>query len=239
MFVLPSESHPGVLTLNVGSEVILGCRGDITVDGVPLVTSIKHTERMERTGDLTSDRKAQKASRSPGVTGTDNTGSENFEYPGKAVTGINAEVTTANPPMSSAKVRMWGNGRVLRAGSQFIKPNSLSRITEEGGAFSVTMEMGLSTEKSTNTDYDDEDYEEMVEGLRVTRSIKRQARWTRNGQIMRNGAEHGGALRLPALRFTDSGNYSCYRRGKLVSSVKLSVGSKETHTLTYTHTVIL
>ncbi|XP_017324414.1 interleukin-6 receptor subunit alpha [Ictalurus punctatus] len=226
------ESYPGVLTLNVGSEVILGCRGDVTVDSVSLVMSTKHKERLGRRGDVTSHLKSQKARESPGTTGIHNLQTENFATNGKhklqTATGVYAKVsesvTTANMAISSAKVQM-GSGQGLQAVNQSTKPNSVGRVTEEGGAFSITLEMGLSTERSTTTEYEeDEDYDEKVEGLRVTRSIKRQARWTRNGQLMRERLEIGGALRLPALRLTDSGNYSCYRRGKLVSSVKISVG---------------
>ncbi|MCJ8728892.1 hypothetical protein PDJAM_G00009580 [Pangasius djambal] len=224
------ESYPGVLALNVGSEVILGCRGEVTVDSVPLVMSTKHKERLERRGAVTSHWTPQKARESPGTIGIHHPKIENFattgKYKIKTAVGIyvNESVTTANPAMSSAKEKM-GSGQVLQAVNQSTKPNSVSRITEEGGAFSVTMEMGLSSERGTSTEYEEEeDYEEKVEGLRVTRSIKRQARWTWNGQLIRGAVENGGALRLPALRLTDSGNYSCYRRGKLVSSVKISVG---------------
>lgn len=232
-----------MLALNVGSEVILGCRGDVTVDRVLLVTSTKPKETLERREDVTSHWKPQKARDSPGTTGIHHPEIENFATPGKlkinTATGIYVKVseslTTANPAMSSAKEHM-GSRQVLQAVNQSTNPNSVGRVTEEGGAFSVTMEMGLSNERGTSTEYeDDEDYEENMEGLRVTRSIKRQARWTRNGQRMRDGVETGGALRLPALRLNDSGNYSCFRKGKLVSSVKISVGSKETHFIYITH----
>ncbi|KAF4088515.1 hypothetical protein AMELA_G00082960 [Ameiurus melas] len=229
---LRKESYPGVLSLNVGSEVILGCRGDVTVDSVPLVMSIKHKERLGRRGDVTSLWKSQKTRESPGTIGIHNPQTENFATDGKhklqTATGVFAKVsesvTTANMAMSSAKVQM-GSGQGLQAANQSTKSNSVDRVSEEGGAFSITLEMGLSTERSSSTKYeDDEDHDEKVEGLRVTRSIKRQARWTWNGQLMRERVENGGALRLPALRLTDSGNYSCYRRGRLVSSVKISVG---------------
>ncbi|KAF4088516.1 hypothetical protein AMELA_G00082970 [Ameiurus melas] len=214
------ESYPGVLNLNVGSEVILGCTGDVTVDSVPLVMGTKHKERLGRRGE------------SPGTIGIHNPQTENFATDGKhklqTATGVFAKVsesvTTANMAMSSAKVQM-GSRQGLQAANQSTKSNSVDRVSEEGGAFSITLEMGLSTERSSSIEYeDDEDYDEKVEGLRVTGSIKRQARWTWNGQLMRERVENGGVLRLPALRLTDSGNYSCYRKGRLVSSVKISVG---------------
>ncbi|KAM9488046.1 interleukin-6 receptor subunit alpha-like isoform 2-T2 [Clarias gariepinus] len=223
------ESSPGVLALNMGSEVILGCRGDITVDSVPLVISKKHTLKFERRGGVTSH---WKPGTSPGTIGMSRPENENFATPGKykiqTSTGINTKVsesvTTANLPMSSVNEQV-GNGAVLQTVNQSTKSNSVDRVSEEGGAFGVTMEMGLSIKGSSSTqNEEDEDYEEKVEGLRVTRSVKRQAQWMWNDQRMTDGVENGGTLRLPALRLTDSGNYSCYRRGKLVSSIKISVG---------------
>ncbi|KAG7335766.1 hypothetical protein KOW79_000459 [Hemibagrus wyckioides] len=219
------ESHPGVLALNMGSEVILGCRGDVTVDRVLLVMGTKPKERHKKRGDITSHWRPRE---NPDALGKHHPETVNFTTPGmykiNTETKVSDSVTSANPAMSSAKEKV-GNGQISLAVNQFTKFNSVGRVTEEGGAFSITMEMGLRTERSTSTEYEeDEDYKEKVDGLRVTRSIKRQARWTRNGQLVRVGVEHGGVLRLPALQLTDSGNYSCYRRGKLVSSVKISVG---------------
>ncbi|XP_058246665.1 interleukin-6 receptor subunit alpha-like isoform X2 [Hemibagrus wyckioides] len=187
----------------------------------------KHKERLQRRGDTTS---FQKARENPNTLEKHQTNTGNFTTPGTYMNTatrtaeVSESITSANLVMSSAKEEV-GDGQISIADNQFTKPNSVGRVTEEGGAFSITMEMGLRTERSTSTEYEeDEDYDENVDGLRVTRSIKRQARWTRNGQLVRVGVEHGGVLRLPALQLTDSGNYSCYRRGKLVSSVKISVG---------------
>ncbi|GAA6103335.1 interleukin-6 receptor subunit alpha-like isoform X1 [Tachysurus ichikawai] len=225
------ESYPGVLALNVGSEVLLGCRGDVTVDSVPLIMGTKHKDRLKRRGDVTSPWITQKNRESTDTFEKRYAETENFTTPGTYKTStatrtvkVSESVTDANPVMSSTKENMEG-GQVLQTVNQFTNPNIVGRVTEEGGAFSITMEMGLSSERSTSTEYEeDEDYDENVEGVRVTRSIKRQAQWRRNGQLMRDGVEHGGALKLPALQLTHSGNYSCYRRGKLVSSVKINVG---------------
>ncbi|KAK3571820.1 hypothetical protein QTP86_020578 [Hemibagrus guttatus] len=224
----PLESHPGVLALNMGSEVILGCRGDVTVDKVLLVMGKKPKEQHKRRGDITSHWKSQKARENPDTLGKHHPETVNFTTPGtykiNTATKVSKSVTSANPAMSSPKEKV-GNGKISLAVNQFTKLNSVGRVTEEGQAFSITMEMGLSTKRHTSTEYEkDEDHGEKVDGLRVTRSIKRQAQWTRNGQLIRDSVEYGGVLRIPALQLTDSGNYSCYRRGKLVSSVKISVG---------------
>ncbi|KAI5620497.1 interleukin-6 receptor subunit alpha precursor, partial [Silurus asotus] len=223
----------GMLALKVGSEVIMGCRGDVTVDTEPLVKSTKHKEKLEKREDVTSHWTIQKAKESPATIGIHHAETLNSASTGNygldAVTGIYAKVSesvsTANPVKSSSKEQM-GTGQILQAVNQTSNLKSLGRVTEEGGAFSVTMEMGLSTKKSTVTKYEeeDEDYDESMDALRVTRSIKRQARWAKNGKPLHDGVEHGGVLRLPALQLTDSGNYSCYRRGKLVSSIRISVG---------------
>ncbi|XP_046702275.1 interleukin-11 receptor subunit alpha-like isoform X2 [Silurus meridionalis] len=215
------ESNTGALALNVGSEVILGCRGDVTVDSMSLIMRRKHNKRLERRGDATSHWKAQKGS--PVIMGIHNAETPNSASTGKyklnTVTGIYAKgsesVSTANPAKNS-KAQM-GSGQILQAVNQTIKLNR---------AFSVIVEMGLSIKKNTGTEYveEDKDYDESMKKSKVTRSIKRRAQWTLNGKLMQDGVEHGGALRLPALQLTDSGNYSCYRKSKLVSSIRIEVG---------------
>ncbi|TTD18129.1 RIIa domain-containing protein 1 [Bagarius yarrelli] len=227
------ESVPGVLTLNLGSEVILGCRGDVTVDGISLVMGAKHKERLENRGDGTNQWRPQKAresflniSKHLDPVNNTTTGNYNSNTATETNDRVGKFVTSDNSVMNIEKEQMGSRG-ISQAVNQSTKSTSgVGRVTEEGGAFSVIMEMGTSTESNTGTEYeDDEEYKEKMEGLRVTRSSKRQAQWTRNGQLMRDGVERGGVFRLSALRLIDSGNYSCYRRGKLVSSVKISVGT--------------
>uniref|UniRef100_A0A3B4D498 Fibronectin type-III domain-containing protein n=1 Tax=Pygocentrus nattereri TaxID=42514 RepID=A0A3B4D498_PYGNA len=233
------EPPPGVLALTMGSEVILGCTGDITVDGVPLEMDTKQKERLRRRGGKTGLWTYQREGGNTGTTGTSHSTIRNTAvtgmYQNKTATGTYAEtkgepVTTVKTPTITTE-EQTRNGRDL-AVSHSTQPNRVGRVAEEGGAFSVTMEMGMSSERGTSMEYEDyEDYEDKEEGLRVTRGIKRQTRWTRNGQKVR-GVKRGGVLRLPALRPTDSGNYSCYRGGQLISTVQISVGvPPETPTL--------
>nr|XP_046188370.1 uncharacterized protein LOC124017049 isoform X2 [Oncorhynchus gorbuscha] len=76
------------------------------------------------------------------------------------------------------------------------------------------------------------DYEEEEEGGRMVRELRGRSQWRLNGRPLRGGEERGGVvvlgrrgatLTLPYLAVGDSGNYSCHRGGKLVSSLRVSV----------------
>ncbi|XP_036795207.1 uncharacterized protein LOC118936246 isoform X2 [Oncorhynchus mykiss] len=95
---------------------------------------------------------------------------------------------------------------------------------------------GADTELSSNrwTDAMDseDDYEEEEEGGRMVRGLRGRSQWRLNGRPLRGGEERGGVvvlgrrgatLTLPSLAVGDSGNYSCHRGGKLVSSLRVSV----------------
>uniref|UniRef100_A0A8C8GLE8 Fibronectin type-III domain-containing protein n=1 Tax=Oncorhynchus tshawytscha TaxID=74940 RepID=A0A8C8GLE8_ONCTS len=95
---------------------------------------------------------------------------------------------------------------------------------------------GADTELPSNrwTDAMDseDDYEEEEEGGRMVRRLRGRSQWRLNGRPLRGGEERGGVvvlgrrgatLTLPSLAVGDSGNYSCHRGGKLVSSLRVSV----------------
>nr|XP_046159237.1 interleukin-6 receptor subunit alpha isoform X1 [Oncorhynchus gorbuscha] len=74
------------------------------------------------------------------------------------------------------------------------------------------------------------DYEEEEGG--GVRGLRGRSQWRLNGRPLRGGEERGGVvvlgrrgatLTLPSLAVGDSGNYSCHRGGKLVSSLRVSV----------------
>ncbi|XP_052351412.1 uncharacterized protein LOC118381551 isoform X1 [Oncorhynchus keta] len=76
------------------------------------------------------------------------------------------------------------------------------------------------------------DYEEEEGGRRMVRGLRGGSQWRLNGRPLRGGEERGGVvvlgrrgatLTLPYLAVGDSGNYSCHRGGKLVSSLRVSV----------------
>lgn len=227
------DPPPGVLALTPGSEVILDCSGGVTVDGVPVVMAAKWKERFGgRQGDTAAHRMSQREAKNTGTTGiyhpTVRNAAVDGTYQNKTATGMyNKDPSAATG--STVKTPTITTEQQVRTRDDFTvrqvtQPKRVGGVTEEGGAFSVTMEMGISSERGITVDYEDyEDYEDGEEGLRVTRAIKRQIRWTRNGQRIRRG-KRGGALRLPALRLVDSGNYSCYQGDGLVWSVNISVG---------------
>lgn len=119
------------------SEVILGCRANVTVDRVLLVMITKPRDSRE---DATSHWKPQKARDRPGTTGIHHPEIENFAIPGNVkintVSGIyvkvNESITTANLAMSSAKEHV-GSGQVLQAVNQSTNPNNVGRVKEKEG----------------------------------------------------------------------------------------------------------
>ncbi|XP_064803539.1 uncharacterized protein LOC135521760 isoform X2 [Oncorhynchus masou masou] len=95
---------------------------------------------------------------------------------------------------------------------------------------------GADTELPSNRGTDamdsEDDYEEEEEGGRMVRGLRGRSQWRLNGRPLRGGEERGGVvvlgrrgatLTLPSLAVGDSGNYSCHRGGKLVSSLRVSV----------------
>ncbi|XP_076826213.1 interleukin-6 receptor subunit alpha [Brachyhypopomus gauderio] len=208
------EAPADVLALKLGSEVVLGCRGDVTVDGVLLAVFTKHKGRVRMKRVITPQRDGKYHSEGTNVTvhGT---------YQNVTTTGIySKDKATASPLVTTENQLRTEN--IMPAISLPVQVKKVGGATEEGRAFGVITETGGEQyEEKRNVEYElNEDYSEEEEGLRVTRSVSRQARWTRDGQVV----EKGGTLKLPALQLKDSGNYSCFRSGKLISSVKISVG---------------
>uniref|UniRef100_A0A8C1ZCQ1 Interleukin 6 receptor n=1 Tax=Cyprinus carpio TaxID=7962 RepID=A0A8C1ZCQ1_CYPCA len=208
------EPLPGVLVLKLGSNVVLGCRGSVSVDGVPLasasVTNKKY--RSQQTEDITvswtSRRGAANAAQLTSMKG--NATNEIYQ---KSDSGVYSKAkgdttVTVKPPVTIRKEQTTSR-RVLRAVSQ--------TTGKEEEVFNITMG------KDFHQDYyEDYDYED--ERSRVTRGIKKRTRWTLNGRQLHSGVERGGILRRPHLSWADAGNYSCYRGEKLISTFRISVG---------------
>ncbi|XP_064862965.1 uncharacterized protein LOC115127703 isoform X2 [Oncorhynchus nerka] len=93
---------------------------------------------------------------------------------------------------------------------------------------------GADTELSSNrwTDAMDSEHDYEEGGGGMVRGLRGRSQWRLNGRPLRGGEERGGVvvlgrrgatLTLPYLAVGDSGNYSCHRGGKLVSSLRVSV----------------
>ncbi|XP_016387479.1 uncharacterized protein LOC107723404 isoform X1 [Sinocyclocheilus rhinocerous] len=208
------EPLPGVLVLKLGSNGVLGCRGDVSVDGVLLasasVTNKKH--RNKQTEDITVSWTSQTGDANATQL-TNMKGNVTTETYQKFVSGMyskakGATTVTVKPPVTIRKEQTTSR-RVLRAVSQ------TTGMEEE--VFDITM----GTDFHQNY-YEDYDYEE--ERSRVTRGIKKRTRWTLNGRQLHSGVERGGILRRPHLSWADAGNYSCYRGERLISTFRISVG---------------
>lgn len=208
------EPLPGVLVLKLGSNVVLGCRGDVTVDGVPLAsTSVmnkkyRNKQREDITVNWTSQRVHANATQITRMKGDATMGTYQKTDSGIYTKTKGDTTVTVKPPVTIRKEQSTSR-RVLRAVSQ--------TAGHEEEAFGITM--GTDPDQD---DYEDYDYEE--ERSRVTRGIKKRTRWTLNGGQVHVGVERGGILRRPHLSLADAGNYSCYRGERLVSTFKISVG---------------
>ncbi|XP_029593519.1 uncharacterized protein il6r isoform X3 [Salmo trutta] len=102
-----------------------------------------------------------------------------------------------------------------------------TRDSRAGGA-----DTELPSDRWTDAMDSEDDYEEEEEGGRRGRGLRGRSQWRLNGRPLRGGEERGGVvvlgrrgatLTLPSLAVGDSGNYSCHRGGKLVSSLRVSV----------------
>lgn len=208
------EPLPGVLVLKLGSNVVFGCRGDITVDGVPLASAsvMNKKYRNKQREDITVSWASQKgyanATQLTSMKGNATTGTYQKTDSAMYTKAKRDTTVTVKPPVTIRKEQTTSR-RVLRAVTQ--------TTGQEEEVFGVTM--GTDFEQD---DYEDYDYEE--ERSRVTRGIKKRTRWTLNGRQMHAGVERGGILRRPHLSWADAGNYSCYRGERLISTVRISVG---------------
>ncbi|KAK9960822.1 hypothetical protein ABG768_008656 [Culter alburnus] len=206
------ETLPEVLVLKLGSNVVLGCRGHVTVDDVPLasasVMNKKHRNKQKEdiTVSWTSKRVYANATQITSMKGDATSGT--YQKTGMYTKTKGDTTVTMKPPVTIRKEQSTSR-RVLRAVSQ--------TAGDEEEAFGITM--GTDPDQD---DYEDYDYEE--EGSRVTRGIKKRTRWTLNGRQVHVGVERGGILRRPHLSWADAGNYSCYRGERLISTFKIRVG---------------
>nr|AVI05199.1 interleukin 6 receptor [Ctenopharyngodon idella] len=209
------EPLPGVLVLKLGSNVVLGCRGHVTVDDVLLAsTSVmnkkyRNKQREDITVSWTSKRVYANATQITSMKGDATIGTYQKTDSGMYTKTKGDTTVTMKPPVAIRKEQSTSR-RVLRAVSQ--------TAGHEEEAFGITM----GTDPDLD-DYEDYDYEE--EGSRVTRGIKKRTRWTLNGRQVHVGVERGGILRRPHLSLADAGNYSCYRGERLISTFKISVGA--------------
>uniref|UniRef100_A0AAY4AQ13 Interleukin 6 receptor n=1 Tax=Denticeps clupeoides TaxID=299321 RepID=A0AAY4AQ13_9TELE len=151
------ETPPGALVLNPGCEVLLGCRGDVSVNGVLL---------REDTGTLKK------------------------------------------------------NINVANLNGHWVIPDIVNLANEESHS-------GWRAQETPNYTLNNPSYEDLENGknssIKLTKRF-RLSQWTLNGKVLRRHKERSGALKLPRLELADAGNYSCIRKGKLLSTIRIIVG---------------
>ncbi|XP_043116136.1 interleukin-6 receptor subunit alpha [Puntigrus tetrazona] len=211
----PRQEPPsGVLVLKSGSNVVFGCRGFITVDGVPLASAsvmnkkYRNKQSEHITVSWTSQKGHANATQLTSIKPNATTGTYQKTDSAK-YTKAKRDSTVTVKPLVTIRKEQAAPRRVLRAVAQ--------TTGQEDEVFGVTV--GTDFEQD---DYEDYGYEE--ERSRVTRGIKKRTRWTLNGRQVHAGVERGGILRRPDLSSADAGNYSCYRGERLISTFRIRVG---------------
>ncbi len=196
---------------------MFGCRGDISVDGVPLTSAsvmnkkYRHKQREDINVSWTSQKGYSDATQLTSAKGNVTTGTYQKTDSAMSTKAKGDTTVTVKPPVTIRKEQTTSR-RVLRAVTQ--------TTGQEEEVFRITK--GTDFEQD---DYEDYDYEEGRS--RVTRGIKKRTRWTLNGRQVHAGVERGGILRRPHLSWADAGNYSCYRGERLISTVRICVGGED------------
>ncbi|XP_012994917.3 interleukin-6 receptor subunit alpha isoform X2 [Esox lucius] len=236
------EPPPGVLVLHPGSTLVLGCSGLVAVNGRRVkVNGSEHPSRSTGVhittaiasngatasavtdgnviGKYTSANRVDTAffneTDTPVVSGTDHSKTNRFD--GTVTRSQEVRHLTTLPARHSDS-----QSRPSPIGTMIL-PTTDSRV--EGAVTELHSDWW--DEKM------DRDYEEEVAEGRTVRGQRERSQWRLNGKLLRGRNEmeggkrvlskRGAILTVPSVDFTDSGNYSCQRGGKLVSSLSVSV----------------
>ncbi|TRY82760.1 hypothetical protein DNTS_020637 [Danionella cerebrum] len=196
------DSPPGVVVVKLGSNIVFGCEGDLTVDGVPLAATRVMSNNLQKTprddipgiqriswGNHTKTTQSQRVH----LTGTH----QNADSVLNPKTKIGAAVTS-NAFLSARKWQSTSR-RVTVGVYQAGQEVEVSGITKRKGF---------------------DDYEE--DHTRVTQTT--QTHWTFNGRHVHSGVEREGILRRSKLLAADTGTYSCYRGNNIISTFRVTVG---------------
>ncbi|XP_073341023.1 interleukin-6 receptor subunit alpha [Pagrus major] len=202
---LRKDPPSGALVLSPGSELVLTCSGHVAVDGVKV-----------RNGSNANRRGSSSAATPTTV---------------NIITSRGVQLKSDTHTTENA-VGQWYHANPTEAGD-----NRSLRHTDTGYTASPTAHMGqptsarrlLNTAKTDGVDYEEEEGEE-EEGSRVTRGIRSQ--WKLNKRTLGKGDRDrggitfdrsGASLSLSSVRLTDSGTYTCFRRGRERFSLKVIV----------------
>ncbi|CAK6960706.1 interleukin-6 receptor subunit alpha [Scomber scombrus] len=217
---LSKDPPPGVLVLSTGSKLVLTCSGLVKVDGVNVNINRKssNTNRGESSSNAIPTTAKTVSNTGVSVKSDRNTISKGY-HTQTTEAGVNT-VTEENKHLGYT-----GTGYTTYPPSQTVQLTNVSRLL-----------MGESNWQGEDMDgegeYDDEEEEEGEEGSRVTRGIKSRPQWKWNGRSVGKGdrdwgevtfEKRGATLSLASVRPTDSGNYTCYHRGRERLSLKVTI----------------
>ncbi|XP_064802580.1 uncharacterized protein LOC135520740 isoform X2 [Oncorhynchus masou masou] len=212
---IKDDSDNGIDTFSTGKDTIV-----LTLTDTPVISW---------TDDTGTDSKKKPVIR--------NTGAGNHTLTVREVNKGNVEDVTEEEHKGGGEQR--DTGRSLYTVNQPGHTDTQELFPITGTSLQPTRDSGvggadteLPSNRWTDAMDNEDDYEEEEEGGRMVRGLRGRSQWRLNGRPLRRGEERGGVvvlgrrgatLTLPSLAVGDSGNYSCHRGGKLVSSLRVSV----------------
>ncbi|XP_062395136.1 interleukin-6 receptor subunit alpha-like [Sardina pilchardus] len=247
------DPSPGVLVLSPGSQVLLHCHGDVIVDRVLRVQGNSErpfTGAHQQSTQTTSDEghRMQTAERSTATYHTETvrlTHHEDMTPEETSVTPTDGYYNKNGLTTSGAYQRETGRTSTegFRGGTDGTSSVGHDEHTEgtlpgehkreTGGplplvdqeeAVSTRPHMASSTSRVGSTAGSKSPLQNDVTTEGGAVELERRSYWTRNGVPVQGSADMS-ALTLPQIGRLDVGNYSCYRQGVLMSSVKITLGT--------------
>ncbi|XP_053287699.1 interleukin-6 receptor subunit alpha [Pleuronectes platessa] len=198
------DPPPGVLVLSVGSNLVLTCKGHVTVDGVK-VDIARNSPNANR-----------RASSSVAPTTHGNIIYSKQESSLKEAQHISPEAEVSTVTTETRGPRDRDTANPASPTTHVTQPTSVGGLLRGRSGWD-------SEEPDGEGDYWEDEEEEGENGSRVTRGIKSRPQWKLNGKTVGTGRQEwreitfekrGATLSLFSVRETASGRYSCHHRGR-------------------------
>ncbi|XP_060936523.1 interleukin-6 receptor subunit alpha isoform X2 [Limanda limanda] len=206
------DPPPGVSVLSSGSNLVLTCKGHVTVDGVK-VNIARNSPNANRRSS---------SSVAPTTTGNIIYSKQESSLKEEQHISPEAEVSTVTTETRGPRDRDTAN--TASPTTHVTQPTSVGGL--------LRGQSNSEVESDEEGDYWEEEEEEGENGSRVTRGTKSRPQWKLNGKTVGTGKQEGreitfekrgSTLSLFSVRETDSGRYSCHHRGREKFSFRVVV----------------
>ncbi|XP_034466866.1 interleukin-6 receptor subunit alpha [Hippoglossus hippoglossus] len=198
------DPPPGVMVLSSGSNLVLTCKGHVTVDGVK-VDIARNSPNANR-----------RASSSVAPTTTGNIIYSKQDSSLKEEHHISPEAEVNTVTRETRGPRDTDTANTASPTTHVTQPTSVGGLLRGQSNWD-------GEESDGEGDYWEDEEEEGENGSRVTRGTKSRPQWKLNGKTVGMGNQEwreitfekrGATLSLSSVRGTDSGRYSCHHRGR-------------------------